>query len=116
MRLFITSLISETDLVYTQQSRFLALVGNYEEYSKALETAANAEDTGTLQTLKSLDSISAKWTQLKTNIQQFYASSGLEQIFKAALDGMNNFLSKANTLPKLFGKIPIARPASLAFA
>ena len=89
-----------------QQSRFLALVGNYEEYSKALETAANAEDTGTLQTLKSLDSISAKWTQLKTNIQQFYASSGLEQIFKAALDGMNNFLSKANTLPKLFGKIP----------
>ena len=106
MRLFITSLISETDLVYTQQSRFLALVGNYEEYSKALETAANAEDTGTLQTLKSLDSISAKWTQLKTNIQQFYASSGLEQIFKAALDGMNNFLSKANTLPKLFGKIP----------
>ena len=89
-----------------QQSRFLALVGNYEEYSKALETAANAEDTGTLQTLKSLDSISAKWNQLKTNIQQFYASSGLEQIFKAALDGMNNFLSKANTLPKLFGKIP----------
>ncbi len=89
-----------------QQSRFLALVGNYEEYSKALETAANAEDTGTLQTLKSLDSISAKWTQLKTNIQQFYASSGLEQIFKSALDGMNNFLSKANTLPKLFGKIP----------
>ena len=67
-----------------QQGRFLALVGNYEEYSKALETAANAEDTGTLQTLKSLDSISAKWTQLKTNIQQFYASSGLEQIFKAA--------------------------------
>lgn len=106
MRLFITSPILETDLVYTQQSRFLALVGNYEEYSKALETAANAEDTGTLQTLKSLDSISAKWTQLKTNIQQFYASSGLEQIFKAALDGMNNFLSKANTLPKLFGKIP----------
>lgn len=106
MRLFITSLILETDLVYTQQSRFLALVGNYEEYSKALETAANAEDTGTLQTLKSLDSISAKWTQLKTNIQQFYASSGLEQIFKTALDGMNNFLSKANTLPKLFGKIP----------
>lgn len=114
MRLFITSLISETDLVYTQQSRFLALVGNYEEYSKALETAANAEDTGTLQTLKSLDSISAKWTQLKTNIQQFYASSGLEQIFKTALDGMNNFLSKANTLPKLFGKIPTTVISMLA--
>ena len=97
-----------------QQSRFLALVGNYEEYSKALETAANAEDTGTLQTLKSLDSISAKWTQLKTNIQQFYASSGLEQIFKTALDGMNNFLSKANTLPKLFGKIPTTVISMLA--
>lgn len=114
MRLFITSLILKTDLVYTQQSRFLALVGNYEEYSKALETAANAEDTGTLQTLKSLDSISAKWIQLKTNIQQFYASSGLEQIFKAALDGMNNFLSKANTLPKLFGKIPTTVISMLA--
>lgn len=114
MRLFITSPILGTDLVYTQQSRFLALVGNYEEYSKALETAANAEDTGTLQTLKSLDSISAKWTQLKTNIQQFYASSGLEQIFKATLDGMNNFLSKANTLPKLFGKIPTTVISMLA--
>jgi len=31
-----------------QQSRFLALVGNIDEYKKALETAENAEGTGEL--------------------------------------------------------------------
>ena len=52
-------------MVYPQQSRFLALVGNYDEYSKALEVAANAEDAGTLQYLKTMDSIETKLQQVK---------------------------------------------------
>jgi hypothetical protein len=31
-----------------QQSRFLALVGNVDEYRRALELANNSEDTGEL--------------------------------------------------------------------
>lgn len=91
-----------------QQSRFLALVGNYEEYAKALEVAENAEDAGTLQTLKTMDSISTKWEQLKVSLQEFYTSAGLEDIFKGVLDALNAFLTKANDIPKLFGKIPVS--------
>ena len=90
-----------------QQSRFLALVGNYEEYAKALEVAENAEDAGTLQTLKTMDSISTKWEQLKVSLQEFYTSAGLEDVFKGVLDALNAFLTKANDIPKLFGKIPV---------
>ena len=91
-----------------QQSRFLALVGNYEEYAKALEVAENAEDAGTLQTLKTMDSISTKWEQLKVSLQEFYTSAGLEDVFKGVLDALNAFLTKANDIPKLFGKIPVS--------
>ena len=91
-----------------QQSRFLALVGNYEEYAKALEVAENADDAGTLQTLKTMDSISTKWEQLKVSLQEFYTSAGLEDVFKGVLDALNAFLTKANDIPKLFGKIPVS--------
>ena len=91
-----------------QQSRFLALVGNYEEYAKALEVAENAEDAGTLQTLKTMDSISTKWEQLKVSLQEFYTSAGLEDVFKGVLDALTAFLTKANDIPKLFGKIPVS--------
>ena len=95
-------------MVYTQQSRFLALVGNYDEYSKALEVAANAEDAGTLQYLKTMDSIETKLQQVKTAWTQLYSSMGLEKLFKGALDIttkiLQNFnkLGKANALMNLF--------------
>lgn len=91
-----------------QQSRFLALVGNYDEYSKALEVAANAEDAGTLQYLKTMDSIETKLQQVKTAWTQLYSSMGLEKLFKGALDVttkiLQNFnkLGKANALMNLF--------------
>jgi hypothetical protein len=60
-----------------QQSRFLALVSNVEEYKRALELATDAEGAGELQTLKTLDSIDAKIERMKVTIQEFYTSSGL---------------------------------------
>jgi hypothetical protein len=89
-----------------QQSRFLALVSNVDEYKKALETATNAEGTGELQTLKTLDSIDAKIEKMKVTIQEFYTSSGLEDLYKGVLDSITNIVSAANNLPKAFGKIP----------
>ena len=102
-------------MVYTQQSRFLALVGNYDEYSKALEVAANAEDAGTLQYLKTMDSIETKLQQVKTAWTQLYSSMGLEKLFKGALDIttkiLQNFnkLGKANALMNLFTILKGAR-------
>ena len=89
-----------------QQSRFLALVSNVDEYKRALELANNAEDTGTLQTLKTLDSIDAKIERMKVTIQEFYTSAGVEQLYKSILDTITNVISAANSLPKLFDKIP----------
>lgn len=90
-----------------QQSRFLALVGNYDQYAEALETATNAEGAGTLQTLKTLDSIESKLNQLRTVWEQFYSSLGFEQVFKNGLDFLTNIIKNLNKMNKIsvFGNI-----------
>ena len=90
-----------------QQSRFLALVGNYDQYTEALETAVNAEGAGTLQTLKTLDSIESKLNQLRTVWEQFYSSLGFEQVFKNGLDFLTNIIKNLNKMNKIsvFGNI-----------
>jgi TP901 family phage tail tape measure protein len=90
-----------------QQSRFLALVSNVEEYKRALELANDSEGAGELQTLKTLDSIDAKLERMKVTIQEFYTSSGLEELYKNILDTITNIISAANSLPKMFDKIPV---------
>ena len=89
-----------------QQSRFLALVSNVDEYKKALQTANDAAGTGDLQTLKTLDSIDAKIEKMKVTIQEFYTSSGIQDLYKTILDTITNIVSAGNSLPKVFGSIP----------
>ena len=89
-----------------QQSRFLALVSNVEEYKKALELANNADNAGELQTLKTLDSVDAKIEQMKVTVQEFYTSSGIENLYKGILDTITNVISAANDLPKVIGNFP----------
>ena len=83
-----------------QQSRFLSLVGNVDAYKDALETAANAEDAGTLQYLKTMDSLETKLQQVQTAWTQFYASMGIEDLFKGALDIVTSILQKFNSMGK----------------
>lgn len=90
-----------------QQSRFLALVSNADLLKQNLEVAENSEDTGTVQALKSLDSIETKIEQVRVAYQQFYTTIGVENVWKGALDGIRNYIDTLNNLPKLFGKIPI---------
>lgn len=89
-----------------QQSRFLALVSNVEEYKRALELANDSANAGDIQTLKTLDSIDAKIERMKVTIQEFYTSSGLQDLYKGILDTITNVVSAANSLPKIFDKIP----------
>ena len=97
-----------------QQSRFLALVSNVEEYKRALELANDSENAGELQTLKTLDSIDAKIERMKVTIQEFYTSSGIQDLYKGVLDTITNVINAANDLPKLFDKIPVAALAIAA--
>ena len=90
-----------------QQSRFIALVSDYERLSELTEEAANAQDAGTLQYLKTLDSIETKVNQLQVAFQEFYTSMGLEDLFKGALDTLTGFITQLNSLPKIFETIPV---------
>ena len=89
-----------------QQSRFLALVGNYDRLSELYEEAADSQDAATLQTLKTMDSIETKLNQFQTALQEFYTSTGLEEVFKKTIDFGTELINKINDLPKVFGKIP----------
>ena len=90
-----------------QQSRFLALVSNVDEYKRALEVAEGSEGSGELQMLKTLDSVDAKLEKMRVTIQEFYTSSGLEQLYKNIIDAITNIISAANDMPKMFKNIPV---------
>ena len=96
-----------------QQSRFLALVSNVDLLKSNLNYAENSEDVGTLQALKALDSVEAKLEQVKVAYQQFYTTIGAENVWKGLLDGTTNVINTLNSLPKLFGKIPIGAIAAI---
>lgn len=91
-----------------QQSRFLALVGNYDRLSELYEEAADSQDAATLQTLKTMDSIETKINQLKTTFQEFYTNTGVEELIKGILDFATTVIERINSIPKAFDKIPIA--------
>lgn len=91
-----------------QQSRFLALVSNKDLLKANIGFAEESEDTGTLQALKALDSIESKLNQVQVAYQQFYTTMGIEDVWKGFLDGAKNVINTLNSLPKLFGKLPIA--------
>ena len=91
-----------------QQSRFLSLVSNVEEYKNALSIAQNAEGAGELQTLKTLESLESRLERLKVTVQEFYTSSGLESLYKTIVDVITNIVSAMNDLPKTFGNLPTA--------
>ena len=97
-----------------QQSRFLALVSNKDLLKSNLSYAENAEDTGTLQALKALDSIESKTEQVRVAYQQFYTTIGAQDVWKGLLDGTKNVINTLNGLPKLFGKIPIGAIAAIS--
>lgn len=57
-----------------QQSRFLALMENYDRFTEIQESAMNAEDASILQYAKTLDSLETKLNQISNSFQQFYMS------------------------------------------
>ena len=96
-----------------QQSRFLALVSNYDLLKANQNVAAESEDTGTLQALKALDSLESKLNQVQVAYQQFYTTIGIEDVWKGFLDGAKNVINTLNSFPKLFGKIPVGAVAAI---
>lgn len=90
-----------------QQSRFLALVGNYDLLKESMDIAANSEDEGALQMLKTMDSLETKINQLQNSVKLFYTSSGIEELMKFVVDFGTTVVNYLNNMPKLFGKLPV---------
>ena len=84
-----------------QQSRFLALVSNYDRYMEVSEAAANSEDAGLLQYSKTLDSLETKLNNISTSFQQFYMSIFNGPTVGAVLDFINNLIKGFNKLGKI---------------
>lgn len=90
-----------------QQSRLLAFLSNYDRFLEIQEGAMNSEDAGLIQSLKTMDSITTKWTQLQTAFQEFYTSTGVQDLIKGILDAVTTVLNRLNTFSKAFGKLPV---------
>ena len=89
-----------------QQSRFIALVSNYDELNRAMQTANNAENASAVQVAKTLDSLESKINQAKNAWQQLYLSLGVEKFLKDTYDWITRIFKTIGNLGWLKGVIP----------
>lgn len=76
-----------------QQSRFLALMENYDRYTEIQQTAMDAEDAGLLRYSQTLDSVDTKVAQISNSFQQFYMSLVNGPVISQFLDFLNAMVS-----------------------
>ena len=81
-----------------QQSRFIALVDNWERLDEVANSAQDSEDAGLLQYAKTLDSLESKLSNLSTSFQQFYMSIFNGPVVGWLLEQINNILVGFNKL------------------
>lgn len=88
-----------------QQSRFLAMVQNYDRLKELTEAAANSEGASNVQFNKTLESYEAKVNQLSNAWQAFTMSLANNRAVKFAVDFLQKVVSFGNTIIKTFGKV-----------
>lgn len=84
--------------VFSQQSRFIALVSNAQRLHEVADLAANSEDAGLIQYAKTLDSLESKQANLKTSFQQFYMDIFNGDFFKGIIERVTTLLDGLNKL------------------
>lgn len=81
-----------------QQSRFIALMSNWERTQELMGEAADSAGTGAKQLELSMDSIESKTNQLKATWQSFYGSVTNSELVKFFVDLANAILGAVNGL------------------
>lgn len=76
-----------------QQSRFLALMENYERFTEIQSAAMDAEDASVLQYAKTLDSLETKLNQISNSFQQFYMSILNGPVIGSFLNFLNSIIT-----------------------
>lgn len=89
-----------------QQSRFIALVSNYDELSRAMSVANNAENASIVQVAKTMDSLESKANQVKNAFSQLYLDLHIEEGLKSAYDWLTRILKTLGNLGTLNGVLP----------
>lgn len=82
-----------------QQSRFIAMMENYDRTLELTEVAQNSNGTSARQLAKAQESIETSLNRLRSSWQEFYSSIISAQGIKVLIDTANNFLSLLNELP-----------------
>lgn len=83
-----------------QQSRFIAMVGNYQRVSELTEAANNAAGASNVQFAKTLDSMEAKLNKLKNAWDQFLMAIANNTILKGAVDLGTKIIGTINDIIK----------------
>ena len=81
-----------------QQSRFLAMVGNYDRLKQLTDAAANSEGAADVQFTKTLDSMESKINRLKNAWDQFAMGIANNKLLKGAVDFGVNLLDTVNKI------------------
>jgi len=79
-----------------QQSRFIALVDNWERLDEVAGAAENAEDAGLIQYSKTLESLESRLNNVKTSFQEMYMSIANGPAFGAIIEWINDMLQGFN--------------------
>lgn len=81
-----------------QQSRFIAMVSNYDRTMQLMEAANNSTGASDEQFGKTMDSLESKLNQLHNAWQRFTMGIANNGMIKLAVDGLTGFLNITNDL------------------
>ena len=88
-----------------QQSRFLAMMGDYDRTMQLVDAAYNSTGASQEQFEKTLDSLEAKLNQLKNAWDLFTMGIANNQLIKGAIDLLTDFINGINNLADSLGPV-----------
>ena len=81
-----------------QQSRFIAMMDNYERTLELVDIAQNSNGASAAQFAKTLDSVEAKMNLIKSSFEEFIGTVVGSDLVKNILDGVNSVLQMINDI------------------
>lgn len=94
-----------------QQSRFIAMMDNYDRTVELMDKAADSEGKADEQFAKYADTMEYKLNQLSTKWEEFRVQTLDSEFFKGALDTLNGFLDRLKNID--FKKAIAIGPAAI---
>lgn len=101
-----------------QQSRFIAMMDNYERTAELIDYAADAEGKADEQFAKYADTMEYKLNQLKTSWEEFRVQIADSNFFKGVIDNTNKLVQSISNikLDGVFNKVKFASLIPLAIS